>query len=418
MPVAFADAGANQWAAKMPQFRYRAVKHSGEIVVGEVDAPSREEVLRRIEYLGHLTIDAEIATTSLLNRGHRSIAKSPRSREVSIFLRQLALLIGAGLTLEAALQTLGEGATRALAGFTNALRASISAGESFADALDRHPSIVDPTYVAMVRVGEASGKLEAVLRAIVEDRTRKELMTERINSAIRYPLFLIGTAAIILLFFLVYVVPQFEPVFKDLGGRLNSGAAMIVAASILLRANADLFLGICLMLVIGVWLGLSRRHWRVRIVAAIAKLPGISGPMGDWRTARLVGTLGLLLENGVALPTALKILRDVVTQPAYVAAVDSVLEQVRNGRRFADSLAETHLLPPLAVRMLRVGDDVGDLAAIVRQASQFYEHKLGLELGRLMGAIGPATIIVVSVAIGTLIVSIMSALLSITELAQ
>ena len=402
----------------MPQFRYRAVTHAGEIVVGEVDAPSREEVLRRIEYLGHLTIDAEIAATGLLARRQRSIGKKPRSRDVSIFLRQLALLLAAGLTLEAALQTLGEGAGKGLAGFANGLRASISAGESFADALERHSSIIDRTYVAMVRVGEASGKLDVVLRAIVEDRARRELMADRINSAIRYPLFLIGTAALILLFFLIYVVPQFEPVFKDLGGRLNSGAAVIVAASIWLRANADLFLEGCLALVLGVWLGLSRREWRARIVAAVARFPGISGPMGDRRTARLVGTLGLLLENGVALPTALKILRDVVTEPDYVAAVDRVHEHVRNGRRFADALAETNLLPPLAVRMLRVGDDVGDLASIVRQASQFYEHKLGLGLDRLMGAIGPATIIVVSVAIGTLIVSIMSALLSITELAQ
>src|SRR5262249_3763441 len=181
------------------------------------------------------------ATTTFLNRGRRKVEQSPRSRDVSIFLRQLALLIAAGLTLEAALQTLGDGATRGLAGFATGLRASISAGESFADALNRYASIIDPAYVAMVRVGEASGKLEAVLRAIVEDRTRRELMADRINSAIRYPLFLIGTAAIILLFFLIYVVPQFEPVFKDLGGRLNSGAAVIVAASIWLAANADLF---------------------------------------------------------------------------------------------------------------------------------------------------------------------------------
>jgi general secretion pathway protein F len=402
----------------MPQFRYRAVTHAGKIVVGEVDASSREEVLRRIEYLGHLTIDAEVATAGFLARGHQSITKSPRSRDVSIFLRQLALLIGAGLTLEAALQTLGEGAGRALASFAIGLRASISAGESFADALNRHSAIIDPAYVAMVRVGEASGKLEVVLRAIVEDRTRKELMVERINSAIRYPSFLIGTAAIILLFFLVYVVPQFEPVFKELGGRLNSGAAVIVTTSIWLRANVNLSLGVCLALVLGLWLALSRREWRARTIAVIARLPGISGPMNDWRTARLVGTLGLLLENGVALPTALKILRDVVTEPDYVAAIDRVHEQVRNGRRFADALAETNLLPPLAVRMLRVGDDVGDLASIVRQASHFYEHKLGLGLDRLMGAIGPATIVVVSAAIGTLIVSIMSALLSITELAQ
>src|SRR5439155_11609115 len=124
----------------------------------------------------------------------------------------------------------------------------------------------------------------------------------------------------------------FEPVFKDLGGRLNSGAALIVAASIWLRANVDLFLGGCLALVLGTWLGLSRREWRARIVAAIARLPGISGSMGDRRTARIVGTLGLLLENGVGLPTAFKILRDVVTEPTYVFAVDLVHEQGRNGR--------------------------------------------------------------------------------------
>ena len=115
----------------MPQFRYRAVTHAGEIVVGEVEASSREEVVRRIEYLGHLPIDAEVAAAGILTRSHRRAGKLPRSRDVSIFLRQLALLIGAGLTLEAALQTLGEDTSKALAGFANGLRASISAGESF-----------------------------------------------------------------------------------------------------------------------------------------------------------------------------------------------------------------------------------------------------------------------------------------------
>ena|SRR5882724_9426842 len=114
----------------MPQFRYRAVTHAGEIVVGEVDASSCEEVVRRIEYLGHLTIDAEIAATGILNRGRGSIGKLPRSRDVSIFLRQLALLIGAGLTLDAALQTLGDDASKSLAGVAGGLCASISAGES------------------------------------------------------------------------------------------------------------------------------------------------------------------------------------------------------------------------------------------------------------------------------------------------
>jgi general secretion pathway protein F len=401
----------------MPHFRYRAVTHAGEIVVGEVEAHSRAEVVRRIEYLGHLPIDADVITSGALARGAGIGGKAPRPRDVTIFLRQLALLIGAGLTLEAALQTLGDDTSKSLAAFAAALRASISAGDSFAEALERHSAIIAPAYVAMVRAGEASGKLEPVLGAIVEDRTRSELLADRINSAIRYPLFLIVSAVVVLLFFLIYVVPQFEPVFKDLGGRLNAGAAFVLAASAWLRGNLDLLLGLCLALVPGIWLVLSRREWRARMLAAFASIPGISGTVRDQRTARIIGTFGLLVENGVALPTALKILREVVTDPHYVGAIDGVYEQVRNGRRFGDALADTNLLPPLAVRMLRVGDETGDLASIARHAAQFYEHKLGIGLDRLMGAVGPATIIVVSVVIGALIISIMSALLSITELA-
>jgi general secretion pathway protein F len=401
----------------VPQFRYRAVTHGGEIVIGEVDAPSRDEVVRRIEYLGHLPIDAEIVASGVFARAGRIGGKLPRPADVTIFLRQLALLIGAGLTLEAALHTLGDDAGKALARFAGSVRASIAAGDSFAEALERQSAVIAPAYVAMVRAGEASGKLEGVLRAIVEDRTRSELLVDRINSAIRYPLFLVGSAVVVLLFFLIYVVPQFEPVFKDLGGRLNAGAAFVLTLSSWLRGNLDLFLGTCATLILGACLVGRKPQWRASMVAAFASIPGIAGPMRDRRTARIVATLALLVGNGVALPTALKILRDVVTDPHHVAAVDRVYEQVRNGRRFGEALADTALLPPLAVRMLRVGDETGDLASIARHAAQFYEHRLDIGLDRLMAAVGPATIILVSFVIGALIISIMSALLSITELA-
>jgi len=400
----------------MPQFRYRALTQAGDIVVGEVDAPSREEVVRRIEYLGHLPIEAEAATQGIL-RANLLGGKLPRSRDVTVFLRQLALLVGAGLTLEGALQTLADDSSKAMSRFADALRSSITAGNSFAEALERYPTLIVPAYIAMVRAGEASGKLDAILRAIVEDRTRQELLNERFNAAIRYPLFLVASAVLILLFFLIYVVPQFEPVFKDLGGRLNAGAALVLGASDWLRSNFDLFLGICLATVLGVWFVAMNRARRARIIAAICSMPGLAGPMSDRRTARIIGTLGLLVANGVSLPAALKILRDIITEPRFVAAIDRVHDQVRNGRRFADALADADLLPPLAVRMLRVGDETGDLPSIAAHASQFYEHKLSIGLDRLMGAIGPVTIVLVSVVIGALVVSIMSALLSITELA-
>jgi len=403
----------------MPQFRYRAVTQAGEIVLGEVEAHSREEVVRRIEYLGHLPIEAEIATRGIFTRSAGAFGgMQPRARDVTIFLRQLALLVGAGMTLEAALQTLGDDAARGLARFVNALRSSISAGDSFAEALERHPAIIEPVYVAMVRAGEASGRLDGVLRAIVEDRARRELLAERLNSAIRYPLFLISSAALILFFFLTYVVPQFEPVFKDLGGRLNAGAALVLTVSTWLQGNLDMFLGGCLVVVLGGWLILSRPGIRAQLIGVVGAIPGVAGTMRDRRTARIVGTLGLLVANGVALPTALKMLRDVVTDPRSVAALDRLHDQVRNGRRFADALADIDLLPQLAVRMLKVGDETGDLPAIAAHAAQFYEHKLSVGLDRLMGVIGPVAIIFVSLLVGSLVISIMSALLSITELAM
>jgi general secretion pathway protein F len=401
----------------MPRFRYRAVTPAGEFVAGEVEAPSRKEVLRRIEYLGHMAIEAEAATSSLFARDSALVGGALRSRDVTIFLRQLALLLEARLTLEAALQTLGNDTGKGLTRFTGALRESISAGDSFADALERHPALIEAVHVAMVRAGEASGNLVSVLRAIVDDRTQRQLLAEKIVSAVRYPCFLIGSAIAILIFFLFYVVPQFAPVFKDLGNRLNTGAAFVLAASNWFRDNLSLVLGACLVVILGAWLGLKRRQTRGAILAALASVPGVAVLACDRRAARLIGTLGLLVENGVALPTALKILSDVITEPRHAGAMQRLHEQVRNGRRFADALAETDLLPPLAVRMLRVGDETGELAQIARHAAQFYEHKLSTGLDRVMGAVGPIAIIVVSFLIGSLIVSIMSALLSITDLA-
>jgi general secretion pathway protein F len=401
----------------MSHFRYRAITPAGDFVDGEVEAPSREEVIRRIEYLGHVTIEVEAATTSMLARSSVFRSRTPRPRDMTIFLRQLAVLVGAGLTLEAALQALGDDTGKALAWFATTVRSSIAAGDSFADALERHPTIIEAAHFAMVRAGEASGKLDAVLRAIVEVRVQRQLMSERVTAAVRYPLFLVGSAAVILLFFLMYVVPQFEPVFRDLGARLNAGAAFVVAASTWLHGNLDLFLGTCVAVVLVAWLVWTRRWAKAAVFGALASVPGISGLMGDRRAARVISMLGLLVENGVPLPTALKIVRDIVTEPRHAAAAERVHQQVRNGRRFADALAETDLLPPLAVRMLRIGDETGDLALIARHAAQFYEHKFGIGLDRVVGAVGPVTIIVVSMVIGALIVSIMSALLSITELA-
>ena len=296
----------------MPHYRYRALTKAGEIILGDVDAPSREEVLRRIEYLGHLPVEAEVAGRSALRAGVSS-GSLPRPRELTTFLRLLALLLRSGLTLEAALQTLEEDTNKAVARFAGGLRSAVSGGDGFAEALERHNQIIEQIYIAMVRAGEASGKLEVVLRAIVEDRTRREQLSQRITSAVRYPMFLVGSALVILSFFLLYVVPQFESVFTELRGRLNSGAAFALTMSTWLRAHLDTFLGGCGAVLLLGWLMLRQPAARASLMALLATIPGISGPMHHRRTARCIGTLRLLVENGVALPTPPQVLPHIMT---------------------------------------------------------------------------------------------------------
>jgi general secretion pathway protein F len=351
----------------MPPFRYRAVKQIGALVVGDVQASPRQEVLRCIEYLGYWPIDA------------RSAGK---------LLPQVALLIGAGLTLETALQTLEDDSNRALSRFARALRSEIAAGDSLGEARERHAAILEPMSVAMVRGGEASGKLDAVLQAIVDDRTRQEILAERISSAIRYPAFLAISATLILLFFLVYVVAPFEPVFRDLGARLNAQAALVLAVSNWLRHHEDVSLGAGLIASLATWLIFTRRGVRARLLAVLGTEPGFAGSMRDRRTARIIGTLGLLVENGVTLPNAVKIARGVIVEPCDVGVIDRVHDQVRSGRRFVDFLADADLVPAIAVRMLRIGDETGDWPSIARQAPRFYGHRLGIGLDRLTGRSG------------------------------
>jgi len=121
------------------RFHYRAVTLTGEVIAGEVDAPSRDEIVRRIEHLGHLLIDASPTTSGIFGKGGRFGQGTPGYGETTMFLRQLTLLVGAGLTLEAALQTLGDDCTKAVAGVAPSQRSSISAGMCFSEALERHP---------------------------------------------------------------------------------------------------------------------------------------------------------------------------------------------------------------------------------------------------------------------------------------
>jgi general secretion pathway protein F len=358
----------------MPMFSYKALDAEGGFVVGEIEAPDKRDVARRLERLGYVTLDTGITKPETGQRLF-SFQRSVGQREITVFLRELALVLRAGLTLDDALLLLAGEERRGLAVVSRDLRAAISGGQSFADALRRHPKMFGPDLIAMVRVAEAAGNLDKILESVGEERLRTERLLDKISSSLRYPAVLFIAAISVLIFFLVVVVPQFAGVLRDFGQKPTGLVGAVLATSDFVVQNGDALAGILLVILVAAFIALRRPQARKWAFRTLSRMPGLRGI--------------LLLRSTVM----------------FCSSLSTLL-----------GLSEVGYLPPLAIKMLRVGEESGEIAIVARRTADFYEAKLSDRLDRLAGVVGPVAIVAIAGIVGGLIVSILSALLSVNQL--
>jgi general secretion pathway protein F len=271
-------------------------------------------------------------------------------------------------------------------------------------------------YVALIRVGEASGSLDRVLEVLADERTRTEALKRRLGEAIRYPLFVLGAAACVLLFFLTFVLPQFASVLTDFGAKVDPFILGFLNFSTFLRSNSDAVLAMVAIIIGGSWLLLRQHGIRRGLVNTVTRLPAIRQMMTFYRTSLFCRNLGVLLGSGVNLTTTLRILVDMMSAAGPGAVWIDAAERVRHGAKLSAALFDTSALPSMAVRRLRLGDETGQLPMLAGRVAEFYEAKLQRTLDRVVGIAGPAAIIVISIVVGGLIVSVMTALMSVSQI--
>ncbi|MBR0713035.1 type II secretion system F family protein [Bradyrhizobium liaoningense] len=401
----------------MPNFRYRALNANGELVSGAIAAPAASDVAQRIERLGLVLVDNVTLEEGGGGRSALSLFNKPKPEDVTIFTRDLALLLRAGARINDGLELLAAdrdfGRLRPVVAD---IRSRVVSGESFAEALARHEGLFPPMYVALVRVGEASGSLDQVLEVLASERARTEALKRRLSDAIRYPIFVLGAAGCVLLFFLTFVLPQFASVLQDFGAKVDPTVLMFLNLSTFLRNNSDAVLAILAAGIALGWLLLRQERVRRGIANTITRLPAIRNMMSSYRTALFCRNLGVLLGSGVNLTTTLRILVDMMATAGPSAVWSDAADRVRHGTKLSDALAETQALPAMAVRMLRLGDETGQLPMLSGRVADFYEAKLQRTLDRAVGIAGPAAIIVISIVVGGLIVSVMTALMSVSQI--
>lgn len=401
----------------MSLYEYRALNPAGKMLVGTMEAGTRAEVIDYLERAGYTPIAAK-ETAVRPQRGWRELlTPEPRSEDITQFTLDLAMLLKGGVTLDEALLILAQMETRRwLARLIRTLHVELSGGKSFSQVLAMHPKLFPPIYVKMIEVAETAGRLEEALTGIARERTRVEGLRRRFFSAISYPLFLVVAAGGVLVFVLAYIIPQFETAIAGFRSKLDPSALRVFELSRVFRENLDLIgaavIGLLVVFIVLGRLGRGRSFW----ISLMARLPVTRAVVSYDLTLTFCRTLAILVQNGVDISTALRLIRGVVRLPSASAEIDKVIGDVRQGRRLSDSLAKRPLLPGHVVQMLRVGEESGRLADSADRIGGFYEAKLDTALGRVTAIIGPAMMIGVSLLVAWLIISVMTALISINDL--
>ena len=408
----------------MALYAFDAVRQSGDPVSAQLEAASEADAVERVREQGLILLRIQTASAAAFsshtqNKSFFARLLAPRKvtrEQIIAFTRDLANLIGAGLPLDRAFELLVSLAdTGPMAALLQDLRDRVRGGKSLSQALIEHPKQFDRLFVNMVRAGEASGTLGPVLERISEFQERSAELRSSVQSALMYPMVLVGVAVVAVFTMIFFVVPKFEATFRQFGKALPPATENLLALSHWMKDDGW-------MLLIGAAAIFILPRGRLRTPQGLLawhrrklKLPVLGDLFSKIEVARLARTLGTLLGNGVSLLPALTIVKDTVDNRALANSLEGVLVRLKAGQGFARPLMETGLYPKLAVHMVAVGEETGRLDAMLLKVAQVYDVEVNTALKRALGLMEPILILTLAVVVGGIIFALMSALLGLTE---
>jgi general secretion pathway protein F len=402
----------------MSQFRYRAVSASGEIVQGEMEAASLDEVIVRLQDQGHTPLEAKPADAAGSGGGFAGFLKrGPFSGDqLAQFTHQLATLLGAGQPLDRALGILmdlpeGEHAKKLI----ERVRDRVRGGTPLSQAMDEEHGVFPKLYIALVRAGEVGGSLEDTLRRLADYLERTQALRGSIINALIYPAFLMVGVFGSLLLLLTYVVPQFVPIFQDMQVPIPLITRAVLALGTTLQ---DWWWLIVAIIVGGIFVWRSRMRdpaqrmaWHERLL----KMRVVGPLVLKVETARLARTLGTLVKNGVPLLSALSIARMVTSNRALDESLVQATDMVKGGNGLSLALGQSQRFPRLAIQMVQVGEEAGQLDTMLLKVADTFEMESRRAIDRLLAALVPTLTIVMTFFVAIIMAAILLPLLSLTS---
>lgn len=407
---------------RMAIFQYKAVTPSGEVMEGVLDADSQPAAISRLQAQGYIPIRAQEAAaggaaTKSAGRGFSLFGSRVKEENIAVFTRELATLLRAGLPLDRCMEILVNlSENDAVRDLLSKIRNDVRGGSSLSKAMDAQKGVFTRFYINMIRAGEAGGALSVVMNRLSDFMERAKELRESVKSALVYPIILLIVAGLSVIFLMTFVVPQFQPIFKQTGQALPWITQLVLGASDIIRESWPVllivFAGVVLMF------GRLQRSEAFKLWwdKFVLRIPLFGDLIGKIETARLARSLGTLLSNGVPLVNALGIARETMSNSYLAGALTDVGRELKGGRGFGKPLMDSKRFPQFAVHMIMVGEETGRLDDLLNQVAEVYDREVANAVKRLLAMIEPMMILSLGLLIGAIIMSILAALFSIYDM--
>ncbi|WP_407072233.1 type II secretion system F family protein [Solilutibacter oculi] len=386
----------------MPTFTWKGTDKRGTVMKGEQQAKTEALLRAELRRQGITPTQVRPKAKPLFGAAGKKIS----AREIAVFSRQLATMMKSGVPIVQALEIIGSGQKNPRMGsMVNALRADIAGGSSIYEALSKYPVQFDELYRNLVKAGESAGVLETVLETIASYKENLETLKGKIKKALFYPAMVIAVALLVSSILLIFVVPQFEEVFKSFGAELPAFTQIIVTLSKFMVSWWWLFL---LVVATGIAAfiffykrSLAFQHFLDRIVL---KVPVIGQIMNNSAIARFARTLGVTFAAGVPLVEGLGTVAGATGNSVYEKAVYRMRDDVSVGYQVNMAMKQVNLFPHMVVQMTAIGEEAGALDAMLIKVAEFYEQEVNNSVDALSSLIEPFVMVIIGVLVGSMVI--------------
>jgi len=400
---------------------YRVRDRGGRLLEGTLEADSTGLVATRLREMGYFPISIEHKASGALQRELHipGLGRRVKQRDVAVFARQFATMINAGLTMLRALSILSEQtANPVLAKAVDAVRSDVETGASLSQALGRHPRVFNRLFVSMVRAGEAGGVLDGVLQQLATTLEKQAGLRSKIRAAMAYPVAVGGLVTCIVVAMLIFVVPMFKSMYKQVGGKLPVPTLLLLRVSNTFTSFFPFIFAAVIALVVGGRRLVRTPAGRARWDQLKLRVPIFGNLVHKTSIARFARTLSVLLHSGVPILESLEITADTVGNAVVAAAVRDVQSAVKTGETVARPLSAHRVFPAMVTQMMSVGEETGALDVMLEKIADFYDEEIETMVEGLTSLIEPILIVVMGGVVGGMVVCLYLPMFNIIKLVK